>query len=359
MFGKMIDDKIVLVISSREGGDWSIDLVFAGLVKLLGPSKVLCYPPRKKYTADIVSFGRTVRTGDKEADYGIERKSLGYTAENVMINQLDEFQLRMMIAKGDIGLIVVDERDECFELYCRLRAPAFDVPVICVSGHDRFWNQSPEHVRSLYGKNFKLLFSDLFEDRFRELPYFRPYNWSTNFDHLGPGRVQMDRLRAAKQVDVCFYGYNSHPDRERFVDHVLKRWSHLNLDVMLEKRPNVMDSFMYKWDYFESMARAKICLNLRGAAVTGKTLRFWEIPYVGSFMLSQRYKSWPREILAEQFECSYFSDEKELDDKIQFYLENDELREKIAEQGLEASRSNSCKERVRQILTATEEVPRG
>lgn len=322
-------EKIVLLISSREGSDWSMDLLYGGLVQLLGPQRVLCYPPRKKYTGELVPNGKLLKVGDKEKDYGVERGSLGYTKNNGMVNQLDQWSVRQLMAKGDIGLVIVDERAESFKLYCEIYGPALDVPVVCVSGHDRFWNESPELVKEMYGRNFLLLFSDLFEPRFKDLPYFRPYDWSANFDHFWNPKKRLDLL-TKKEYDICFMGYNSHPDRDKFVRHIETHWKGLKLNVMLERRKDTFDAFLDKSVYFEAIAKSRIALNLRGAAETGKTMRYWEIPYVGSFMLSQQFVMPGRVPFIEGSHCAYFSDILELDEKIDHYLNNEWMRESCA-----------------------------
>lgn len=327
-----------------------MDLLYSGLVNVLGTDRVVLYPARPKYFEGV-----PVSTGDKEKDYGAERRSLGYVKGNTPL-YVDAVEIRQMLQRQKIGLIVTDEREDSYRLYLSLSAQFFDVPVIVVAGHDKFWAQSPETVKQQYGKNFRLLFSDLFEERYVELPYFRPYNWSVNFDHLWDPK-QRQKFLNDKKYDICFSGFNSHPDRLRFVEHVYNNWTNrgLKIKVFLETRPNTMEAFDQKAKYFEDIARSRICLNLRGAATTGKTMRFWEIPYVGSFMLSQRFTMALNPFM-EGSHCAYFSDENEFDRKVDQYLSFESFRENAAhDANIVATKWCTSEERARQVLGWTGE----
>src|SRR5258708_4910671 len=90
-----------------------------------------------------------------------------------------------LFRRKQIDLIFVDESDQSYKIYLELRANFFDVPVIVVSGHDKFWNHDPEFVReNYYSKKLKLMFLDNWRPEYSRLPYACMYNWSMNFDHL-------------------------------------------------------------------------------------------------------------------------------------------------------------------------------
>lgn len=318
--------KKTLLIDARTGGDWSLDLLFAGLVKRLGFENVIDFPTHTKHRE-----GEIVLTGDPEKDWGRERRSLGYTPYSKLVRPYPTHELKQLIIDGEIERIFLDERLECYQLYLALGANFFDIPVVVVAGHDRFMNDFLT-LRKWYGKNLEHIFVDNWRPEYAREPKTSLFNWSINFDHY------WDWVRDRKQekiYDISFMGYNSHPDRARFVDHIEKYWGHLNNHIFLEREPNTMRGFIPKRDYFKIMAQSKICLNLRGAADNGKTLRFYEIPYVGSLMVTQDSRAEQLHPFKHKTHCLYFKNEYELDNIIEV-MTNPELagpREQIAQQG--------------------------
>ena len=330
-----------LLIDARTGGDWSLDLLFAGLVRHYGPENVIDHPYHAKHREQLVF------TGNPEHDWGLERRTLGYTPQNDKVIKYPDQEIFWMLQRGEIRRIFIDERPESYELYLRLRANFFKVPVVVVAGHDRFWNQSPEYVAAKYAPNLEAMFLDNWRPAYDSLSYANVYNWSTNFDHY------WDRATCPKEklYDVSFMGYNSHGDRARFVDHILRKWGHLRLKLDLERTPDTMRSYVRKDEYFRVMAQSEICLNLRGAAENGKTLRFYEIPYVGSMMLTQDSGAVQTHPFEQAKHCAYFTNEEQLDNWIGVLLSNPHMREKIAQNGHEhAMKLHTVDARMNQIL---------
>ncbi len=338
-----------LIIDARTGGDWSLDLLFAGLVRHYGPENVIDHPYHAKHREKLVF------TGNPEHDWGLERRTLGYTPKNDLVVKQPDQEIFWMLQRGEIKRIFIDERQESYELYLRLRANFFKVPVVVVAGHDRFWNQSPEYVAAKYAPNLEAMFLDNWRPEYGNLPNTHVYNWSTNFDHYWtrPPRNDHDELEYKKLYDVSFMGYNSHGDRARFVDHILKKWGHLRLKLDLERTPDTMRSYVRKEEYFKVMAQSEICLNLRGAAENGKTLRFYEIPYVGSLMLTQDSGAVQVEPFQNKCHCLYFKNEDELDSHLDamFKPGMEPIRKQLAMQGhAHAQRYHTVDARMKQIL---------
>lgn len=328
---KYHDDVVDVVIDVRDGGDWSLDLCFAGLVNNLGPGRIIDVPAKDKHR----------EWGIGENSWGKERRTLGYTSLNHLIdNKLN--------GRG-ICRVWLDERMESFYKYRELLYDRLKVNVVVVAGHDRFWNHSPKFVADLYGENFEAMLLDNWYDEYSKLPFkARRIGWSTNFNHYWNRPI----TTSAKDIDISFMGYNSHQDRFRYVEHISKKWSHLNNHIVLETRPDTTESFIAKAQYFDIMQRSKICLNLRGAADRGKTMRAYEIPYVGSFMLSQRIDDpGMHSDFINQTHCLYFNNENELDTAIDWALNNEAARENIAMLGhKKAIGQLSVKERWKDVL---------
>jgi spore maturation protein CgeB len=109
--------------------------------------------------------------------------------------------------------------------------------------------------------------------------------------------------------------------------------------------------------YLEEIARCKIVLNFRGGG--WDTMRYWEVPAVGAFMISQK----PQIVIPNNFEegkhvawCSDSLDD--LIEKIDYYLSHESEREKIAAQAqehlmkyhLNTSRAAFLLEKVNKVL---------
>jgi hypothetical protein len=333
-----------LFIDSRPGGDWGLDLFFSGLLYNLGPEFVIDFPSHEKHR-----MGRPILTGDREYDWGAERRSLSFTPSNLGVPISEQKDVVSEIRSGNIDTIFIDERRESFEIYMGLRADLTDIPVVVIAGHDQFQNVSPEWVKAnYYPRNLKMMYLDNWRGEYSKLPYARPYSWSVNFDHLWDPSERIDLL-SKKEYDICFMGYSSHGNRSRYIDHVTDRWKQLNNHIFLERRPNSFDGFIPKRDYFRIIAQSRICLNLRGAAENGKTMRFYVIPYVGSYMLSEKFPGIDKQLTP--IVCDSFSSTEELDLKIEWALENERAREKKAALNhWQACQNNSSRVRVRSIL---------
>lgn len=338
-----------VVLDLRDGGDWSLDLCYAGLQ--LNGVKLLDVPYKAKHRE---WWG--VIEGRRQSDWGLERRTLGFTGHDDRGHRFPGASLieAEMCIRDGVRRVWLDERMESFQAYRNYGFQRAGVPAVVVAGHDRFWNHSPEFVASLYGDRLEAMLLDNWYPRYAELPFrVRPIGWSCNFDHYWR---RMGALE--KDIDISFIGYNSHPDRARYVDMVLDRFSHLNNHIVLEREADSFGKFVSKAEYFDVIGRSKVALNLRGAADRGKTMRAYEIPYVGSFMLSQRIED-PG--MSQDFQhgvhCLYFDDEGSLEESIAWALAGPGYREQIAERGHQRALNElSAKHRWADVLGWLEDV---
>lgn len=324
--------KKVLFIDARVGGDFTLDALWAGLVDRHGWENVIDWPPSEKHREGIPTI-----TGNVERDYGAERRSLCYTEHHSKFRPWTLSQINEMIMTGQIERIFLDERLESFEIYIQTVARFTKIPVVVVAGHDRFWNSGPQNMDQYYRKNLEKVFTDNWRPEystFPEFPQILPMSYATNFDHLWEVERRQEFLKN-KVYDVCFMGYNSVGDRATVVDYLLKRYGSDKNCLFVEKRPNMMDCFLPKREYFKKMAQSRVCVNLSGAAECGKALRFYEIPYVGSYMISQRFGGKQVHPFEDGKHCNYFSTVTELDEFIHLALSDETTREKIAARGHE------------------------
>lgn len=342
-----------VVIDLRDGGDWSLDLCYAGL--MANRVRVIDLPYKVKHREwwDVIE-------GKRSSDWGLERRTLGFTGQDdrgYRHGGASLVEADMLLQQGMVSRVWLDERLESFNTY---RAYGFfdaGIPAVVVAGHDRFWSHSPEFVASLYGERLEAMLLDNWYPRYADLLFpTKRIGWSCNFDHYWQ---RLDGI-IEKDIDVSFIGYSSHPDRERYIDLIRSKFPDRNLHLVLETKPDSFGNFVPKAEYFQIIQRSRVALNLRGAADRGKTMRAYEIPYVGSFMLSQQIDD-PG--MVEDFQdgvhCLYFHDEDSLEESIRWALSTPGHREWIATHGHQRALNElSVKSRWQDVLRWLEDVRR-
>tara|TARA_B100001248_G_scaffold261640_1_gene253464 strand:+ start:5001 stop:6035 length:1035 start_codon:yes stop_codon:yes gene_type:complete len=103
-------------------------------------------------------------------------------------------------------------------------------------------------------------------------------------------------------------------------------------------------------DYFKAIASSKISLCfLRKINRDRQTLRTVEIPSVGGFMLAE-YSEEHASMFEDFHEASFFRTDNELLQKVNFYLQDDLLRENIAKKGKERAKSYNMIQSAEKIL---------
>lgn len=303
-------DKKIILINPREGSDFSLDLIYAGLVRKFGKENVIDYPFREKHRRGIPKL-----VNDDEKDYGLERGSLCYVEGCEDIRSFTRPEIVSSIQKDEIDYIFMDETDASYNYWLQISLGGiFNIKTVVIAGHDSF-RGLPQAVASRLGNSFYHMFIDDWQESYNHHDFPTSLiNLSCNFDHLW-SRVDYQK---DKKYDICFIGYNSNPIRRMIVDHIEKNWGHLNNCIIFEDRQDKFDRFVRHDEMFKLMAQSKICLNLPGASTGGRALRYYEIPYVGSCMLTMRFPAkllYPFENLKS---CLEFSSLDELDMQIDF-----------------------------------------
>lgn len=118
------------------------------------------------------------------------------------------------------------------------------------------------------------------------------------------------------------------------------------------------NGFVFRREYRFAQGMSRIALTIiRRANRNGHTMRSFEIPACGGFLLAERTEE-HLEFFEEGKEMACFSSPEELVDKVRYYLSHDGQRQRIAEAGYRRvmSGKHSYQDRLMEILRAVDHV---
>ncbi|WP_455223494.1 glycosyltransferase family protein [Kaarinaea lacus] len=299
----------ILFINSHSA-DYVQDLTYSGLVKIFGLKNVIDYRWNQKYHVPYKKYP----------------KNLGYVAGSFLPSLTHRSLKRFDI------VFVGSAKIDCFETYLAFmdRIP-MDVPVVFIDGGD--W---PEIGRDLTAYNRPDLYNDAIAKRPFDLVFKREMLIDQDYgENVFPLPMSFNIARAKnipkeKKYQVSFWAVESHPTRVHALDLLTDKF---DCKVNGTERNQKFSKYKRKGEfYLQELARCKIVLNFRGGG--WDTMRYWEVPAVGSFMISQR----PQFVIPHNFEhekhvvfCQ--DDLSDLIDLCEYYLKNDTAREQIASNG--------------------------
>ena len=182
---------------------------------------------------------------------------------------------------------------------------------------------SDSHLGIEYRLNKAKEFDVVFLTIQKHIPIFK--------EHLGHNRVYWlphageptcyKPESIVKKYDVCFVGYL--PTEERIV----------LLDRLFKEFPN----FWYGQRFFEEASHiysmSKIAFNC--SVADEANMRAFEIPLSGTLLLTDYSRELVELGFKDNVNVVFYSDEKEMVDKVRFFLKEDVVREKIAKAGYE------------------------
>jgi hypothetical protein len=320
----------VLFINSRSY-DYLQDIVYSGLVKLLGSSNVNHWPTNYKYSFPLKRYP----------------KNLGYNSsswQGALIVKPD-------VKKYDV-IVIGSAKPATFKSYLKIASSIpSNIPVVFLDGGDR--QEIGEDLKRLGGdglltqarnrRDFDWIFKrEYFTDRVYD-SNVKPLPFGFNFSRLPKNNgIQ-------KKYDVTFWAVESHPIRTQALSLLQDKFDCLSNGTTLNQ---TFKNYRRKGKYYlQELASSKIALNFRGGG--WDTLRYWEIPAVGGFMISQR----PGIYIPHNFEHEkhvVFCDDNlsNLLDLCSYYLKNEEERRRIAKGGYDHARQyHSDEARAKTILT--------
>lgn len=295
----------ILFITSRNT-DYLQDLTYSGLVKVIGTSSVIDYPWNKKYHLPVKEYP----------------KNLGYSA----------ISFRFGNAIKDIDVVILaSAKPDALLTYHQLLSSIKHLPVVFIDGGDR------EEV----GGDFERLnVGDLYKEVIKQRPFdlifkreFMDYiHANQNNVHplpfSFPYQLAEKNFGTTKKYGVSFWAVESHPIRTQALSIIENKYDcSLNGTV----RNQVFEKYKRKgMFYLKEIAACKIVLNFRGAG--WDTMRYWEVPGTGTFMISQK----PGITISNNFvdgeHIAFCSNSlNDLTDRIDYYLEHEEERNRMAE----------------------------
>ena len=327
----MIKKPSVLFITSRDA-DYLQDAIYGGLVQELGLQNVTEVPFNKNFHHEFRPYPR----------------NLGLQPEGVLARGLMGFK------KLHYDLVIVGAaKPDVFETYKKwLPKISSSTPVVFIDGGDR-----PELGGDLAREGSPHLY--------REVTGLRPFDWifkreylhtDTHPSHVRPlpfainPKLLPAKTNEPKKYDVTFWAVESDPVRSQALQLIEDRF---DCRANGTTRKQVFKKYKRKGlFYLEELTRAKITLNFRG--VGWDTLRYWEVPALSRFLLSQRPQIQIPNNFREGKEIIFCKDDlSDLVELCEYYLKNDEAREQIARAAGEWSlRYHTPQARAREVLSA-------
>jgi len=296
----------VLFINSHSA-DYVQDLTYSGLVKIFGKYNVIDFRWNKKYHVPYKKYP----------------KNLGYTSNTVLSSIKSRFPF-----KFDIVFVGASKVD-CFETYISIveHIPS-NIPVIFIDGGDQskigfdlsIYKRPELYEVATSKREFDFIFKREYLIDAEYAENVAPLPMSFNFD-------RKPILPENYKYDVSFWAVESYPLRTDALKLLENKFDCSDNGTCRNQK---FSKYKRKGDfYLQELSACKIVLNLRGGG--WDTLRYWEVPAIGGFMITQK----PGIVIPNNYEDKkhviYCNDNLgDLIDLCEYYLANDRKREDIA-----------------------------
>lgn len=282
-------------------------MTYSGLVKALGKTCVVDYHWSRKLHLPLKKYP----------------KNLGYAPDTVVSS------LYARLSSHYDVVVVAAAKADCFSAWLKVMDSISDnVPVIFIDGGDRAeigGDLERSGNKHLYDEVVKKRPFDIILKReyLRDQSYAEnvfPYPIAFNYDRL-------PSLPAEKKYDVSFWAVETGTIRTQALALLENEFDCRQNGT---ERNQTFRKYKRKGDfYLQELAACKIVLNFRGDG--WDTLRYWEVPAVGAFMLSQK----PGIVIPNDFiegeHIAYCKDNlSDLLDHCRYYLVHEQAREVMA-----------------------------
>jgi hypothetical protein len=257
--------KILYICSTRF--DYLQDLTYAGLVKVLGKENVVDYPWNPKFNLPIKSYP----------------KNLGFKSIS--------FRFPIMNSFKEIDFVILaSAKKDALETYLKILPLIKNKPILFLDGGD---------FSEIGGDFYRHHCGDLYEAAIKQRPFDiilkREYISSLHSAHANifpfpfsfPYNITLPPItERLKKYDVSFWGQQNPQIRTNALNLLAGKYdcnqngTTLDQNFKTYKRKGLF--------YLKEISRCKIVLNFRGLG--WDTMRYWEVPATGAFMISQEPK---------------------------------------------------------------------
>jgi hypothetical protein len=300
----------ILFINSLSA-DYVQDLTYSGLVKTFGVDNIIDYRWNKKYHVPYKKYP----------------KNLGYVKNSLLQTLFRRIDFKT-IDYVFIGSCKVD----AFQTYVEIAAQIpSSTPVVFIDGGDgsevgidlTVYKHPDLYQEAVNTRPFDVVFKReyLIEKRYESNVY--PLPMSFNLDRL-------PLMTSGYKYDISFWAVESHPIRIEALNLLQDKFDCAQNGTVRNQK---FSQYKRKGEfYLQELAACKIILNLRGGG--WDTMRYWEVPAVSGFMMSQK----PGIVIPNNFEHEkeviFIQDDlSDLIDLADYYLRHDTEREAIAQRG--------------------------
>lgn len=299
-------------INTKES-DYLQDLLYSGFVARLGKENILDIPFNTKYHFPTRK---------------VYPRNLGYQPQKIWSRLFSTYDRPDCVVVGSSS-------PKCFLKYKLMQNLIPDsTPIIFLDGGDE---------PSIGGDLKRLGNKSIFEEVTRVRPFDLIFKREKILSHEYPKNVfplpfcarmdVYDKIHVSEfKYDVTFWAVESHPIRTKVLDLLKDRFDCLKNGTT---RNQIFKKYKRKGVfYLEELQKSKVTLNFRGAG--WDTLRYWEVPALGRFMLTQKPQIEIPNDYVEGEHVAYVADDlSDLIDKCQFYLDNENLRTQISNNALQ------------------------
>lgn len=307
--------------------DYLQDIVYNGLISVLGPRNVKTIPFRPSYVFNYKTYP----------------KNLGFSSFSLS-------SLNQSLRNTDC-VIVGSAKPSAFSKYLKVQGqiPA-NCPVIFLDGGDR---------KEIGGDLDRLGGFDLYEESVFKRDFDLIFKREKIIGEAYPNNVLPCPFAAniriyntiksvEKKYHISFWAVESHPIRSKALSKLNNKYDCKENGTVLNQ---VFKDYNRKGNfYLEELKRCELVLNLRGGG--WDTLRYWEVPALQTCMISQKMGiEIPNDFEDGKHVIHINESLDDLVDKIDFYLKKDNLREEIAKQGYQhLLQYHTAKKRAEYIL---------
>lgn len=293
---------------NRSKFDYMQDFIYSGLVKVIGAENIIESPFNINFHWNYRSYPKSI--GEQK---GTLFKSL---------------MARMHKNEYDVVIVASCHPDTISHYLELLPNISSNIVTVFLDGGDR-----PE-----VGGDFdRLGGKSQYQEVIKKRPFDLIFKREFLINHEYPANVyplpmcfdfnNLPSLDGKFKYDVAFWAVESHPIRTKVLSLLETRFDCAENGTV---KNQVMKKYKRKgMFYLQELTRCKIGLNFRGAG--WDTLRYWEIPALGGFMISQCPQIHIENNFVDREEIVYCKDDlSDLVDLCEYYLEHDDERQRIS-----------------------------